>query len=232
MKKAPLLLLLLFPVFLQAQLSDNFTFTEEQEDRVTLPDVKTLFDPAPIVQIHSEIWNDMRNQNPEIYFNYPIRTELSQRVTEEIDNAETEILINTYAITDINIAQALLRAHALRNVLVILILEPRPSIRNYRTPTFFIENSILTFYSQDEGINNNSYIVIDKKSVITGSLHFTQTAHNLNAENLMIFKDMPNIATPFYLNFLLHLSFSEIPELQLLKTPDIREDLLNLLELR
>lgn len=216
---------------LNAQVSDNFSFDEDVQS-TKLPDVSTIFNPTPLVSLHDEIWQNMRNQNPEIYFTYPIRSNVSDRIVELINDAEKEILINTYAITDINIAQALLRAHALRNVLVILILEPRPSIRNYRTPTFFIENSILTFYSQDEGLNNNSYIVIDKTTVVTGSFHLTQTAQRLNAENVIIFKDNLDIATPFYLNFLLHLSLSEIPELQLLKTPDIREDLLNLLELR
>ena len=221
--------LFLFSPLLKAE-DISFSLAEDAKPRVAK--VPAFFDAAPIFKIYDEAQKDVTSQNPEIYFTHPVASNVSGRIVEMINEAKELILVNAYAITDPEIANALLRAQTLRSVPVILILEGRPAIRSYRTPTFFIENSIITLFSQDEGFNNNSYIIIDKKTVITGSYQYTQSSATKNAENLVIFKDNTAVAAKYYLNFITHLSLCEVPEMQKLKKPNLRDDVQILLQLK
>lgn len=152
-----------------------------------------------------------------------IRTDISAAIVKAIETAQTEILINAYAITDVNIAQALAKAKVLRGVRILAIMEPAPSVRNYRTPAMLIENNILVAYTANAGFNNNCYLVINRNLVITGSYQFTQSSATSNAENILFIRH-PATALKYYRAFAHTYQACTIPEVQLAKNSQAAKD--------
>lgn len=159
-------------------------------------------------------------------FTFPLdqKSNVSRAISKLLDGATSEILINTYALTDPDIIQALVRAKALRGLTVIAIVEPAPNIRNYRVPAYLVQNNIHVVFSKCAGFNNNSYIVIDRSILVTGGYQFTQSSAGQNAENELFIRHAKT-AFRYYENFARHLSASVIPEIQLLKNPDTAREI-------
>jgi phosphatidylserine/phosphatidylglycerophosphate/cardiolipin synthase-like enzyme len=57
-------------------------------------------------------------------------------------------------------------------------------------------------------IAHNKIMVIDGKTVLTGSFNFTKAAEDDNAENLLVIQD-PALAAKYAANWQAHLSHSE-----------------------
>ena len=61
----------------------------------------------------------------------------------------------------------------------------------------------------EHAIAHNKIIIIDKKTLITGSFNFTNQAENENAENLMIIKGHPELVSWYRENFFKHREHSK-----------------------
>jgi phosphatidylserine/phosphatidylglycerophosphate/cardiolipin synthase-like enzyme len=125
---------------------------------------------------------------------------IQAKVKAAIGAAKTEILVNEYAITDPDIAMALVDAFKRNHVFVGLILEGKPAVKNYQAPEYFLENDLPVLLVQDEGYNNNKYILIDRQTVLTGSYDLTKAAASRNRENLLITSEA-SIAVAYYNNW-------------------------------
>ncbi|MGO9571724.1 MAG: phospholipase D family protein [Desulfomonilaceae bacterium] len=110
----------------------------------------------------------------------------TQAIIDEITNAESEILVQAYFFTARPIAKALVEAHK-RGVDVQVIIDERKSRTQGSQATFLANQKVPTYIDGEHPSAHNKVMIIDGKTVITGSFDFTIQAE-INAENLLIIK--------------------------------------------
>lgn len=110
----------------------------------------------------------------------------TEAIIEEINSAKTEILMQTYDFTSVPIAAALVEAHK-RGVEVRVIIDERKSETQESQATFLANQKIPIYIDREHPSAHNKVVIIDGKTVITGSFDFTLQAE-MNAENLLIIK--------------------------------------------
>ncbi len=121
----------------------------------------------------------------------------------EITGARSEILVQAYVLTARPVVNALIRAHQ-RGVNVRIILD-RKQLKHDRSATYAASRIIaagipVTIDDGVRGIAHNKVMVIDGRTVITGSYNFTWSAEHKNAENLVIIRD-PAVASEYAQNW-------------------------------
>jgi hypothetical protein len=77
----------------------------------------------------------------------------------------------------------------------------------YSSATFFQNVGIPTFVDEIHGLAHNKVMVIDERTVITGSFNFTKAAEESNAENLLVIRDA-ELAAKYAKNWQEHLEHS------------------------
>jgi phosphatidylserine/phosphatidylglycerophosphate/cardiolipin synthase-like enzyme len=102
-----------------------------------------------------------------------------------IDKAKKQILVQAYSFTSAPIAKALVAAHK-QGVDVKVILDKSQKTQKYSSSTFLINQGIPAWIDYRPAIAHNKVMIIDDKTVITGSFNFTKAAQDKNAENLII----------------------------------------------
>jgi phosphatidylserine/phosphatidylglycerophosphate/cardiolipin synthase-like enzyme len=126
--------------------------------------------------------------------------DLEAEIVRLIEEAETEIVFNAYAITSHRILKALVDSYVNRKIFTVGLLDPKPSVSRYTTPHYFTLNGLPFAYPRlNTGFNNNNYIVIDRRVVVTGSYQFTQMRRD-SSENLMVIYE-PSVAVAYYNHF-------------------------------
>ena len=131
----------------------------------------------------------------------------TKAIVEEINKANSEILIQAYSFTSASIAKALVEKHK-DGIRIEVILDKSQRKEKYTNATFLSNNGIATFIDDNHAIAHNKVMIIDKKTVITGSFNFTKTAEVNNAENLLIIKSK-NLSDIYIENWNLHKRHSE-----------------------
>src|SRR5215475_14190405 len=90
-----------------------------------------------------------------------------------------------YSFTSAPIAKALLDAHK-RGVQVQVILDKSQRTEKYSSADFLANQGVPTMIDAEHAIAHNKVMIIDGKTVLTGSFTFTKAAQTQNAENLLI----------------------------------------------
>jgi phospholipase D len=112
----------------------------------------------------------------------------AKHILNQINAAQEEIYVQAYSFTSKEIAEALVKAHQ-RGVKLHIMFD-RTSTTSRGTKTHILkENGIDYIICKVPGIAHNKVMVIDKKTIITGSYNFTTAADFRNAENLLIIED-------------------------------------------
>ncbi len=148
---------------------------------------------------------DLTPGNTKIYFSP--NGGCTEAIIKEIDQAKTDIFIQAYFFTSSPIAKALLAAHK-RGVKVEAILDKSQKTEKYSAATFLVNSKIPTFIDSRHAIAHNKIMILDKKTVITGSFNFTKAAEEKNAENLQVIKNK-EIASIYLDNWGKHREHSE-----------------------
>jgi phosphatidylserine/phosphatidylglycerophosphate/cardiolipin synthase-like enzyme len=112
----------------------------------------------------------------------------TEAIVNEMGQASSEIKVQAYSFTSRPIAKALADAHK-RGVKVSVILDKSNASAKYSAADFTANTGIPTFIDDQHAIAHNKIIIIDQKTVVTGSFNFTRAAEERNAENLLIIKD-------------------------------------------
>lgn len=120
-------------------------------------------------------------------------------ITQLIEQATHEILVQAYAFTSIAIAKALERASNRGISVKVLIDRSQVSTRGSQVKQL-IKRGIPVRIDQVPGIAHNKVMIIDNTYVITGSFNFTQAAETKNAENVLTIQD-PRIALIYKKNW-------------------------------
>jgi len=77
----------------------------------------------------------------------------------------------------------------------------------YGEATFFANQGVPVFVDGEHQIAHNKAMVIDGATVITGSVNFTRSAEESNAENLLVIRSVEN-AAKYEKNYQGHLAHS------------------------
>ena len=89
-----------------------------------------------------------------------------------------------------------------------MILDRSQRTERYSGMTFLVHAGIPTWIDAAHAIAHNKVMVIDGRTVITGSFNFTNAAEEHNAENLLILNS-PDLAEVYRQNWQAHLQHSE-----------------------
>jgi phosphatidylserine/phosphatidylglycerophosphate/cardiolipin synthase-like enzyme len=132
----------------------------------------------------------------------------TEAVVRELDAAKHTVLVQAYSFTSTPIAKALLEAHK-RGVKITVILDKSNRKDNYSAADFIAHADISCFIDAQHSIAHNKVMLIDGRTVITGSFNFTKAAETSNAENLLVIHDHLKLFAAYEANFKKHLEHSD-----------------------
>jgi phosphatidylserine/phosphatidylglycerophosphate/cardiolipin synthase-like enzyme len=127
------------------------------------------------------------------------------RLIEEIASARKSIRVQMYIFTSRELADALGEA-AKGGVAVTVILDQSCEQMAYAPWKRLLRDGAKVFFDRDHKVSNNKIMLIDDRTVITGSYNFTKAAEEKNAENILILKNHRKIFDVYLDNFEEHLS--------------------------
>jgi phosphatidylserine/phosphatidylglycerophosphate/cardiolipin synthase-like enzyme len=121
----------------------------------------------------------------------------------EVAAARSEVLVMAYSFSCPDIASALIAA-AVRGVRVVVLLDRSNEAETYSELGDLEKHGMHVWIDACHAIAHNKVIVIDGRTVITGSFNFTRQAEHENAENLLILRDHRDLAARYRENFHAH----------------------------
>lgn len=110
-------------------------------------------------------------------------------IVASINQAKVQVLVQAYSFTSVPIVRALVAALK-RGVDVRVILDRsqnRP--RGFSSAKMFMDYHIPIYIDYQPNIAHNKVMIIDSKTVVTGSFNFTRAAQQDNTENVIIISD-------------------------------------------
>ena len=129
-------------------------------------------------------------------------------VVREIKKARREILVQAYSFTADPLTYGLVEAKK-RGVNVEVILDKSNEVERFSDLNILLENGLHPLIDSEHAIAHNKVMIIDQKVVVTGSFNFTNQAENQNAENMLIIKGHPEMASKYRNNFMVHKQHSK-----------------------
>ncbi len=128
----------------------------------------------------------------------------------ELAAARSEVLVQAYSFTCPDIAAALAAA-AGRGVRVSVLLD-RSNEEETRSEIGALEGrGVELLIDASHAIAHNKVMVIDGRTVVTGSFNFTRQAEHENAENLLVLRDHHELAGRYRANFHAHREHCHAP---------------------
>jgi len=146
----------------------------------------------------------INNTTAKIYFSP--KGGATNAIVRELDEAKSEILVQAYSFTSAPISKALLEAEK-RGVKIIAVLDKSNVKDKYTAADALAKRDIFILIDDKHQIAHNKIIVIDGKTVITGSFNFSKAAEMQNAENLLIIHNR-ELANIYIQNFKEHYQHS------------------------
>jgi len=143
-----------------------------------------------------------------------------EAVVQEIAKARSEILVQAYSFTSKQICDALVEAKK-RGVRVVILLDKSNEVERYSDLHLFMEQNLDPLIDAEHAIAHNKIMIIDTKTILTGSFNFTHQAEGENAENLLIIKGHPELAKRYHVNFMKHKDHCRPAQLK--ETKEFRE---------
>jgi len=126
-------------------------------------------------------------------------------VVQTIDGARKTVLVQMYALTSRQIVSALVNAKH-RGVDVRAIVD-RSQLREDRSDTYAVgrlaAGGVPVLVDTVPGLMHNKVMIVDVKTVVTGSFNYTWSAEHRNAENLLVIHD-PALAAEYTQNWNIH----------------------------
>lgn len=142
-------------------------------------------------------------QNPSVTTCFTPAQACADLIVVILNNARSEIRLQAYGFTSLPILSALVSAKQ-RGVDVVVILDrSNDRVSTNRTASgaeYVARSGIPVFIDYKPAIAHNKIIVIDKKTVVTGSYNFTMAAERRNTENVTVV-DSVEIAGQFLQNW-------------------------------
>jgi phosphatidylserine/phosphatidylglycerophosphate/cardiolipin synthase-like enzyme len=129
-------------------------------------------------------------------------------IVESIDSAKKQVLVQAYLLTSKKIANALIAAHR-RAIDVRVLVDAEQLVKGESSKVPELINAGIPVWLEKKYQNaHNKVIVIDPMTadaiVITGSFNFTWAAQHKNAENILIARSNPTLASRYAMNWERH----------------------------
>lgn len=147
---------------------------------------------------------------PSVSAFYSPKGGCTEAVVRELQQARREILVQAYSFTSKPIADALIGAKA-RGVRIEILLDRSNEQETFTELGVLTEHGLAPMIDAQHAIAHNKVMVIDRKTLITGSFNFTHQAEAENAENLLIIKGHPELVSLYCRNFATHKAHSQVP---------------------
>lgn len=112
----------------------------------------------------------------------------TKEITDLINSAKKEILVQGYSFTSAPIAKSLSEAKK-RGIVVRVILDKSQKTQKYSGLTYLSNNGIPVWIDYRPAIAHNKILIVDAEIVQTGSFNYTNAAQKRNAENIIIIQD-------------------------------------------
>jgi phosphatidylserine/phosphatidylglycerophosphate/cardiolipin synthase-like enzyme len=142
-----------------------------------------------------------------------------EAVVREIKRAHREILVMAYSFTSEPITLALVEAKK-RGLTVDILLDHSNEKERYTELHVFLQHGLDPHIDADHPIAHNKIILIDRRTVITGSFNFTHQAEHENAENLIIIKGHAELPGRYRDNFFKHKAHCKKAQMREIETKD------------
>jgi phosphatidylserine/phosphatidylglycerophosphate/cardiolipin synthase-like enzyme len=111
---------------------------------------------------------------------------IEQRIIDEIDAAEDQILVAMYSFSDDELGAAVIRAHQRGVDVYVLMDEGQETEAAGRQWPKLVAAGISTAVEHQAGLLHHKFVVIDLETVITGSYDWSDSADNDNFENVVV----------------------------------------------
>jgi phosphatidylserine/phosphatidylglycerophosphate/cardiolipin synthase-like enzyme len=150
---------------------------------------------------------------PSVAVHFSPKGGCTEAIVRELQAARREILVLAYSFTNKSIAQALVDAK-LRGVHVDIVLDQSNEKEEHTDLHFFLEQGLVPLIDPKHAIAHNKVMVLDSRTVVTGSFNFTNQAENENAENMLIIKGHPELVSSYRKDFSAHKGHARAAELK------------------
>lgn len=121
-------------------------------------------------------------------------------VLDTINSAKQHIDIAAYSFTSKPIAKALISAKE-RGVAIRVMADKKSNSGRYTAVTYLANQGIPVRLNEKYSIMHNKFIIVDGKTVETGSFNFSAAAAKSNAENVILIKSLPTLAKTYEIAF-------------------------------
>lgn len=168
---------------------------------IKLRHVATLF--SIMITPFSDVIAEQKNltlSNTSVAVAFSPDDGVTQMILDEIDQAQSSIYIAAYSFTSIPIAVKLSEAHN-RGVSVKVVLDGSQRTAVGSIAKFLKRSGVQVRFNLHYKIQHNKYMIFDEKHVECGSFNYTKSAEKNNAENAIIIKDQPELASIYEANF-------------------------------
>jgi phosphatidylserine/phosphatidylglycerophosphate/cardiolipin synthase-like enzyme len=142
---------------------------------------------------------------PAVSFYFSPKGGCTEAVIRELERARRQILVQAYSFTSDAITNGLVEARK-RGVDVEVLLDRSNETERYSDLHIFLENGLHPLIDAHHAIAHNKIMIIDRRTLITGSFNFTNQAEHENAENLLVIKGHPELVQAYCQNFAAHKS--------------------------
>jgi phosphatidylserine/phosphatidylglycerophosphate/cardiolipin synthase-like enzyme len=143
-----------------------------------------------------------KQDNNEIEVFFSPKGGCTEAIVKELAKAKTSIRIQAYYFTSAPIAKAVVDANR-NGIDTIVILDKSQRTASYSSADFLAHSGVVVLIDDKHKIAHNKIMIIDSKSVITGSFNFSKAAEEDNAENILIIHDL-NVADKYLSNWEIH----------------------------
>jgi phosphatidylserine/phosphatidylglycerophosphate/cardiolipin synthase-like enzyme len=142
---------------------------------------------------------------PMLRFYFSPKGGCTEAIVAELKHARREVLVQAYSFTCPDIAKALIEAKQ-RGATVTILLDRANEKETYSELKMLEENGITPLIDANHAIAHNKIMIIDRRTIITGSFNFTR-----QAENMLIMRHQPGLVEAYRNNFLVHQQHSVAP---------------------
>jgi phosphatidylserine/phosphatidylglycerophosphate/cardiolipin synthase-like enzyme len=126
-----------------------------------------------------------------------------EALVRELKKARREILVQAYSFTADPLTYALVEAKK-RGVHVEILLDRSNEQERYSDLRIFLEQGLAPLIDASHAIAHNKVMIIDQKTLVTGSYNFTNQAEDENAENVLVIKGNAELIQAYRQHFLAH----------------------------
>jgi phosphatidylserine/phosphatidylglycerophosphate/cardiolipin synthase-like enzyme len=109
-------------------------------------------------------------------------------VVEQINQAESEVNIIIYSVTNVNITKAIISAKDGGKTVKVIVDRTQSKGKNSLIDEL-IASGIDVRISKKHKIEHNKVTIVDRSKVITGSYNYTNNATKYNSENCILIED-------------------------------------------